>query len=130
MYRLEMDGGMGLVVRGRHEFRYSVDGSMPNPLEAVIAAIAACAGVYILKACTGFGVSAGGIVVEVVPRRDLQEVWSIFGLNAFETRVSFPDGFREDLVDRVLESVEACAVKELIKNGGKVNFSVVRGFNA
>lgn len=70
------------------------------------------------------GISAEGIEIETIPKKNLNQSFNVFGVNAFLTNVHFPEHFTAQQKEVILESIKNCAVKELMKNGNIVDFSV------
>jgi len=110
------------VTSAKHEANYSVNGSLMNPLEAFYAALAACAAVYTKKACKELGISPEGIVIDCKP---FTGTGGPLTLAKFKTEVRFPVHFTAEQKASILESIEHCAVKEVVKDGPAVAFSVV-----
>ncbi len=110
------------VAAGKHEASYALDGSLMNPLEAFYASLAACAAVYAKKACKGLGVPAAGIEISCKP---FAGPGGPLTLAKFKTEVRFPVHFTAEQKASILESIEHCAVKEVVKDGPAVAFSVV-----
>ncbi len=107
------------VTTSKYEANYSLDGSLMNPLEAFYASLAACAAVYTKKACKGLGISAAGIEINCKP---FAGPGGPLTLARFKTEVRFPDGFTAEQKAAVLESIEHCAVKEVVADGPKITF--------
>lgn len=127
VYKTKLTASKSLIdvtTKSGKNFHYATDGSLANPLEATFAALAGCAGVYTLKACKDLGVSAEGIEIETIPKKNLSQTFNVFGVNAFLTNVHFPEHFTSQQKEVILESIKNCAVKELMKNGNIVEFSV------
>jgi ribosomal protein S12 methylthiotransferase accessory factor len=122
MFSLVLDGGPTLDVRSRNGVtRFGMDGSAPNPFEGALASIAGCAGVYAHKACVKAGVSPAGVQISLKPQAapggtDIRRIGII---------ATFPEGFPQDLVPAVLASIDECPVKEMIRHGGAIEFSIV-----
>lgn len=108
----------------KHHYEYSIDGSLPNPLEATIAAINACAGVYALKTCKALGISAAGIELTTTPRKEAGVSWNVFGINGFVTEIKWPVHISDAQRELIRKAIEECAVKDLIKHGGDVSFTL------
>lgn len=121
MFSLALDGTPTLRVRSRHGVsQYAMDGSAPNPLEAALASLAACAGVYAHKACVKAGVSPAGIDIALKPTASAGGVV----IRKLQLVVTFPDDFPEALIAPVLASIDECPVKEMIRTGDTIEFSV------
>lgn len=122
MIGLTLDGSSRFAVASRNGVTtFATDGSAPNPFEGALVAIAGCAGVYAAKACQAAGVSSAGIQV------DLKPTVAGGGLEVRKVaiKLQFPEDFPADLIPQVLASVDACPVKEMIRNGGAIEFSIV-----
>lgn len=109
------------VSTGKHEASFALDGSLMNPLEGFYATLAACAAVYAKKACKSLGVSAAGIEIGCKP---FAGPGGPLTLAKFKTEVRFPDGFTTEQKQTVLDSIAACAVKEVVADGPNIEFSV------
>ena len=122
MYKTTVDASPIIAVsNGKHETRYAVDGSLMNPLEAFYAALAACAAVYTKKACKSLGISPDGIFIDCKP---FTGTGGPLALAKFKTTVSFPASFTTEQKAAVMDSIAHCAVKEIVKIGGTVDFLV------
>lgn len=120
MYQLTLDDSKQLHVHYKnHVVSYSVDGSLPNPLEATYAALAGCAGVYTKKACKALGISADGIAISCKP---VVRNGSLLMPSRFVTEVQFPDHFTVEQRERIIAEINQCAVKQLIHQGESVEF--------
>lgn len=121
MYNLSLDGGPILNVAYRsHTLSYAVNGSLPNPLEATYAALAGCAGVYTLKACKTLGISAEGIGISLKP---VANASNPLIPTRVVTAVTFPAHISPEQRLAIQESIQKCAVKELIRLGADIEFS-------
>src|SRR5574343_1798814 len=109
------------VPSAEHEANYSVNGSLMNPLEALYAALAACAAVYTKKACKELGISAAGIVIDCKP---FTGAGGPLTLAKFRSEVRFPDHFTAEQKAKVLDSIAHCAVTEIVKDGANIDFQV------
>lgn len=109
------------VSTGKYEASYALDGSLMNPLEALYAALAACAIVFAKKACKGLGIKAEGIAVECKP---FAGPGGPLTLSKFRTEVRFPAGFTAEQKAVILDSIAHCAVKEIITDGSHIDFQV------
>lgn len=123
MFNVELHVGPRIDVAYRkHSFAYAVDGSLPNPLEAFYGALAGCAGVYAKKSCHQLGISDEGIAINVRPvvKADNQLM-----PEKLVTSVQFPERIEADARAAILDSIAHCAVKEVVKLGAGIQFSVV-----
>lgn len=123
MFKTTLTPGPRIDVAYRqHTIGYAVDDSLPNPLEAFFAALAACAGVFAKKACRRLGVSEAGIAIDVKPvvRAD-----NPLFPEKFVTEVRFPAQIDAAAREAILAEISRCAVKELVRNGAQIDFSVV-----
>lgn len=120
MFKIEMNDTNRIKVQTRKfEYDYAVDGTLANPLEATYAALAACAGVYTLKAAKKLGKSTMGIEIHcksvIKPENPtLPAKWL--------TEITFPDGWSDSEQSLILAAVKDCAVKELIQKGSQIEF--------
>lgn len=120
MFKIEMNDTNKIKVKTRKfEYDYAVDGSLANPLEATYAALAACAGVYTLKAAKKLGKSTLGIEIHcksvIKPENPtLPAKWL--------TEITFPEDWNESEQALILSAVKDCAVKELIQKGAQIEF--------
>lgn len=122
MYTTVVDNGSRIKVKaGKHQADFSLDGSLMNPLEGFYATLAACAAVYAKKACQTMGISAQGIEIDCKP---FAGVGGPLKLAKFRTEVRFPAAFSADQKTAVLESIAKCAVKEVVTEGGNIEFTV------
>lgn len=120
MYQLDLDGSKQFTVHYKnHTLSYSTDGTLPNPLEATFAALAACAGVYANKACKALGISAEGIAIDCKP---VTSVNNMIVPTRFVSAVRFPAHFTPEQRQRVLDDIAECAVKKLIHDGSSIEF--------
>lgn len=110
------------VTAGKHEASYAVDGSLMNPLEAFYASLAACAAVFVKKACKELGVSPEGVEIDCKPYAG---PGGPLTLAKFRTELKFPEGFSAEQKARVIDSVANCAVKDIVVSGPEIDFSVV-----
>lgn len=109
------------VSTGKHEASFALDGSLMNPLEGFYATLAACAAVYTKKACKPLGVSPAGIEISCKP---FAGPGGPLTLAKFKTEVRFPADFPAEHKQVVLDSIAACAVKEVVADGPNIEFSV------
>ncbi len=122
MYRTLIDQTPLIQVStGKHQATYALDGSLMNPLEAFYATLAGCAAVFAKKACQSLGLSAAGIEISCKP---FAGSGGPMTLGRFRTEVRFPEGFSAEAKAAVLKSISECAVKEVVKAGGAVDFQV------
>jgi len=125
MFHLVLDGTARIDVTYRDKtISYATDGSLPNPLEATYAALAGCAGVYTIKACKALGIPDEGIGISVKP---VVRPANPSMPARIETIVAFPGRIGPEQREAILASIDKCAVKELMKNGGNVEFNVKDG---
>ena len=123
MYNLEINDLTNLEVKARkHTFHYSTDGSKENPLEATYAALAACAGVYALKACKKMNLSPLGIKISGKPYTDKTNPAMI---TKWVTDISFPQGWSDESKTHVIKEIEQCAVKEMMSKGFTIEFATL-----
>ena len=109
------------VSTGKHEASFALDGSLMNPLEGFYATLAACAAGYTKKACKPLGVSPAGIEIACKP---FAGPGGPLTLAKFKTEVRFPAEFPAEHKQAVLDSIAACAVKEVVADGPNIEFSV------
>lgn len=122
MYSMIVDDTPQIHVQaGKHTADYALDGSLMNPLEAFYAALAACAAVFAKKACKPLGISAAGIEINCKP---FAGPGGPLTLGKFRTDVRFPAHFTADQKAAILESIQHCAVKEVVKDGASIEFIV------
>lgn len=120
MFSLTLDDSAILNVQSRqHQFTYSVDGSLPNPLEAAYAAIAGCAGVYARKACLKLEMSPAEIAISLKPTARPGNPMLPAKIT---TEVRFPAHFTPEAREAVMASVLECPVKGLITHGNEIEF--------
>lgn len=120
MYNLEISDLHKLEVKTRkYSFHYATDGSKENPLEATYAALSGCAGVYALKACKKLDISPLGIKISGRPFMDKTNPSMI---TKWVTNIQFPEGWQEEHKQLVIQSIQQCAVKELIAHGPQIDF--------
>ncbi|MCL2885538.1 MAG: OsmC family protein [Betaproteobacteria bacterium] len=123
MYRTLVDQTPLIKVStSKHEAAYALDGSLMNPLEAFYATLAGCAAVFAKKTCHKLGIPAAGIEITCKP---FAGPGGPLTLARFQTEVRFPGDFPAEAKAAVLESISACAVKEVVKDGGAIDFQVV-----
>jgi uncharacterized OsmC-like protein len=109
------------VSSSKHEASYAVNGTLMNPLEAFYASLAGCAAVYAKKACKELGVPAAGIEIGCKP---FAGPGGPLTLGRFKTEVRFPTQFTTEQKAAVLDSIAHCAVKEIVIDGGGIEFQV------
>jgi uncharacterized OsmC-like protein len=109
------------VSSSKHEASYAVNGALMNPLEAFYAALAGCAAVYAKKACKELGIPAAGIEIGCKP---FAGTGGPLTLGRFKTEVRFPSQFTAEQKSAVLDSIAHCAVKEIVIDGGDIEFQV------
>lgn len=109
------------VKGGKHEVTYGLDGSQMNPLEAFYATLAGCAAVFAKKACKPLGISAAGIEISCKP---FAGPGGPLTLAKYKTEVRFPEGFSAEHKAAILDSIQHCAVKEVVKDGAGIEFVV------
>ena len=107
------------VSTSKYEADYALDGSLMNPLEAFYASLAACAAVYAKKACKSLGVSPAGIEINCKP---FAGPGGPLTLARFKTDVRFPGYFTTEQKAAVLDSIQHCAVKEVVMDGAGIEF--------
>lgn len=121
MYTLNLDSSPLLNVAYRnHTLSYSTNGSLPNPLEATYAALAACAGVYTMKACKSLGIPWQGIGISLKP---VANASTPLMPTRIVTSVSFPAEITPEQRSAIQDSIQKCAVKELIRLGADIDFA-------
>jgi len=109
------------VSSSKHEASYAVNGALMNPLEAFYASLAGCAAVYAKKACKELGIPAAGIEIGCKP---FAGAGGPLTLGRFKTEVRFPAQFTAEQKTAVLDSIAHCAVKEIVIDGGEIEFQV------
>ena len=109
------------VSSSKHEASYAVNGTLMNPLEAFYASLAACAAVFAKKACKGLGISAEGIEISCKP---FAGAAGPLTLGKYKTDVRFPEHFTAEQKAAILDSINHCAVKEVVKDGPTIEFLV------
>ncbi len=123
MFNVELHAGPSIDVAYRkHSFHYAVDGSAPNPLEAFYGTLAGCAGVFAKKACKELGISDEGIAIKLRP---VVRAENPLMPEKLVTSVTFPEHIDAEAKLAILDSIEHCAVKEVVKLGAEIKFSVV-----
>lgn len=123
MFNVELHKGPKIDVAYRkHAFNYAVDGSAPNPLEAFYGSLAGCAGVFAKKSCAEQGISDEGIAINLRP---VVKPDNPLMPDKLVTSVRFPEHFDAAAKEKVLEAISHCAVKEVVKLGADIKFSVV-----
>ncbi|MCB0368798.1 MAG: OsmC family protein [Bdellovibrionales bacterium] len=120
MFKVQIDDTNEIQVQTRKfNYKYAIDGSLANPLEATYAALAGCAGVYALKAARKLQKPATGIEIHCksVVKPDNP------GLPAkWVTEITFPDNWTDEEQSKILSSIKECAVKELLQHGQHIDF--------
>ena len=120
MYKTTLKAGPSIDISYRSfTFQYAINGEAPNPLEAMYASIAGCAGVYAKKSCKSMGIPDEGISISVkpiaTPSHPLLPVKIV-------TTLSFPPHFTVEQRAAIQTSISQCAVKELIAQGASIEF--------
>ena len=122
MYKTVVDSSLKIKVNaGKFEADYALDGSAMNPLEAFYASLAACAAVFTKKACKSLGISPVGVEIDCKP---FAGPGGPLTLSKFRTEVRFPAGFTAEQKAAIIDSIEHCAVKEIVKTGASIEFQV------
>jgi uncharacterized OsmC-like protein len=120
MYQLILNDSGQIQVRYKnHVISYAQDASLPNPLEATYAALAACAGVYSRKACKALNISAEGIEISCKP---VVRTGNMLIPSRFLTEVRFPERITASQRQAILDEIGRCAVKLLIHDGASIEF--------
>lgn len=120
MYKTKIDDTHLITVdSAKDSIVYSVNGSKMNPLEAFYASLTGCAAVYAKKACKELGISPNGIEINCVPKIGSSGALS---LSKFKTEVKFPNNFSQEQKQKILNSINHCAVKEIVKDGNDIEF--------
>lgn len=109
------------VTSSKFEADYAVNGTLMNPLEAFYASLAACAAVFAKKACKELGISPEGIAIQCKP---YSGAGGPLTLAKFKTEVRFPESFDTEHKAAVLEGIAHCAVKEIVRDGANIEFSI------
>jgi ribosomal protein S12 methylthiotransferase accessory factor len=89
--------------------------SAPTPFAVFLAAIGACAGIYVLGFCQQRGISSDGI--RIVQRTYSDPLSGMVGKIDLEIQV--PPGFPEKYLSSLVRSAELCAVKKHLENPPK-----------
>lgn len=122
MFKTVIDNSPLVTVNsGKFVSTYALDGSLMNPLEAFYACLAACAGVFAKKACKELGLSPEGISIDCKP---FAGAGGPLTLSRYRTEVHFPAHFTAEQKRVIIDSINACAVKEIVKDGPNVEFIV------
>ena len=120
MYKTTVDATPKITVTaGKFAAEYALDGSQMNPLEAFYASLAACAAVYTKKACKSLGISPAGVEINCKP---FAGPGGPLTLARFKTEVRFPAYFTAEQKAAVLDSIQHCAVKEVVVDGAGIEF--------
>jgi uncharacterized OsmC-like protein len=122
MFRLVLKKGPWIEVTGQHHtIAYAIDGTLPNPLEAVYSALAGCAGVYAKKACRELGIDDSGIAISlrITARPDKPHLPA-----RMVTTLEFPERFNSEQRAAIRKSVGRCTVKTLMQHGAEIEFPV------
>lgn len=123
MFNVAVDDSAEILVQSRTKaLRFAVDSSGMNPLEGLYATLAGCAAVYAKKACRELGIPAAGIKISCRPSAGKGGPLT---LGRFETDITFPLYFTAEQRQRIVEAVEHCAVKEVLRNGTAIEFTVI-----
>ena len=104
-----------------HRLSYSTDGTLPNPLEALYAAINGCAAVFAIKYCKQNKISHAGIRIESKPVATPDNPYMPV---RFETTVHFPESVTDMHKSGIIDSIKHCIVKELIQKGHQIEFEM------
>ncbi|GIL21262.1 MAG: hypothetical protein BroJett041_23760 [Candidatus Jettenia caeni] len=123
MFSLTLTDTQKIDVQSRkHTYNYAMDGSLPNPLEATYAALAACAGVYTHKAAKKLNKSVAGIQIEC---KSVVSSANPLIPAKWVTEITFTAEWNQEEKQAVIDSVAMCAVKELIAHGQSIEFVTV-----
>jgi uncharacterized OsmC-like protein len=122
MYTTTVDSNPKITVsNGKFSAEYSTNGTLMNPLEAFYASLAACAAVFTKKACKSLNIAPDGIEIDCKP---FAGMGGALTLNKFKTTVHFPAHITTEQKTVILDSIQHCAVKEIVKAGNNIEFLV------
>ena len=122
MFAVTVNDTPEIIVQARTKsMRFALDTSGMNPLEAFYATLAGCAAVYTKKACKELGISAEGIAINCRPSAGKGGPLT---LGRFETELTFPARVTPEQREAIVTSVAHCAVKEVVKDGAAIDFTV------
>lgn len=122
MYDIKLNDSDTIEVKTRkHNYFYSTNGSLPNPLEATYAALTGCAAVYLKKAATKMQKSVVGIEIKC---RSLIQPQNPMIPTKWMTQINFTPDWSESERTQAIEMVGQCAVKELISKGYDIEFEI------
>jgi ribosomal protein S12 methylthiotransferase accessory factor len=85
------------------------DGSAPEPFTLFLAALATCAGYYVLAFCNTRGISMQGIGIALD-----HEKAATGRLQKVRLSIDLPPGFPEKYIDGVRRAADSCKVKKVL----------------
>ena len=91
-----------------------------NPTQLVGAALAACTGVMVVRACKEKGVDLTGMRVKL----DYEYADDPVRIASFKGKIVLPDGMPEQCKQNVLEIARTCPVHETLKSGPAIDFEL------
>ena len=88
------------------------EGTAPSPLDLFFAALATCAGFYVLEFCGGRGIPLAGVRLSQTFDRDPATKRIVAVQLTIHVPPEFPDKYRT----AVVQAANSCAVKKLVEN--------------
>jgi putative redox protein len=95
-------------------------GTAPEPLELFLAALATCAGVYVLSFCQTRSISTEGLSLSQ------ESVWEDGRLQEVRIGITLPDGFPEKYEGAIRAAANACRVKKLLADPPRITVASAR----
>jgi putative redox protein len=108
------------VVRTDQSPEHGGAGSAPEPVELFLAALATCAGVYVLSFCQARNIETEGLSLSQ------ENVWEDGQLREVRIAIHLPDGFPEKYESAIRAAANACRVKKLLADPPQIAVSTAR----
>ena len=100
------------VVHTDQPLKAGGEGTAPSPLDLFFAALATCAGFYVLEFCGGRGIPLAGVRLSQTFDRDPATKRIVAVQLTIHVPPEFPDKYRT----AVVQAANSCAVKKLVEN--------------
>ncbi len=92
--------------------KYGGKNSAPAPFELFLAALATCAGYYVLEFCKARGIPTDGI--RLLQRSERDEATKMVAKITLD--IHLPAGFPQKYIPALVRAAESCAVKKHLEN--------------
>lgn len=106
----------GFVIRTDQSTEHGGDGSAPEPFATFLAALGACAGLYVLAFCQARGLATDGLRLVERSENDTEG-----RLARVTLEIQLPPGFPEKYRDAVARAASACKIKKTLERPPEVD---------